>query len=134
MSNEYRDWLLDQHEQFNANVSDLDLLPTGWTKTFVPKMKEELFNMLGPYVEDFIILDAKEKYGQLRVYWTWEYRDYAISELADLGELQKDIDDTLFYYESLSKNTCVVCGKSTTHISKRYELPMCESCIKKSIE
>ena len=134
MSNEYRDWLLDQREQFYANVSDLDLLPTGWIKTFIPKMKEELFNMLGPYVEDFIILEAKEKYGQLRVYWTWAYRDYALSELTDIGRLQEDVNDLLLYYQSLSENTCASCGKPTTHMSKRYNLPMCESCIKKNIE
>ena len=42
MSSEYKDWYNDNLTALNAKMYEVDLLPDGWTKTFIPKMKEEL--------------------------------------------------------------------------------------------
>lgn len=122
MSNEYK----DQRTQFNDKTKEFDLLPIGWVKTFVPKMKDDLFKALGPYVEDFILLDSKEKWGVLRVSWTFEHRN-----CNDVIEVIKTIEDILLYYKNVSENTCAICGKSPTLFSNKLNLYICDECNKK---
>ena len=111
-----------------------DLLPPGWTKAFVPQMIDHLVKVLGLYADDFVVLEAKEKYGALRVYWTWKIKDYTDEELEYMKELQKDIDNIITCYEHMSEHTCALCGSKTDYFSKKYEMPMCEACMKKTLE
>ena len=120
----------DLRAQFDEATSLFDLLPSGWVNSFVPRLRERLFNILGSYAEDFVLLDAKEKFGELRVHWAWRARDYSKSEFEYTIALQNDIDDVLFYYRHVSANTCISCGDKANHFSKKYDVPICEMCAK----
>ena len=63
MSNEYEEYYDDLYCEFEDRVEALDFLPDGWVKSFVPKLKEELFGIIGSYAENFEIVRAKEKWG-----------------------------------------------------------------------
>lgn len=134
ISNKYQDWEADLRTTFEEETVMFNLLPEGWVKTFVPQMKDQLFKALGSYVDDFVLLDVKEKYGQIRMYWTWKTIEHSVSEVNDLIEIQKEIEDIIFYYENVSENTCAFCGNKTNYFSKRYGVPMCEVCEKKNVE
>ena len=43
MSNEFKDYYYDSREMFDDAVSELDSLPSGWVSSFVPQLKDELF-------------------------------------------------------------------------------------------
>lgn len=128
MSNEYKDYYDDLYCEFEDRVDILDNLPDGWVSSFIPTLKEELFNMLGSYVEDFEIMDAKEKWGELRVAWCWSDREYSALEIEDMNELCDRIEDMLEKYMSISRRTCAKCGKRTVLYSSKYELPICDEC------
>ena len=90
MSNEYKDWLADQKSdaewwiskypflaiKYNAIYPWLELnsteyhwlseLPPGWIDAFGVQMCDELLEALGKYANDWIILQAKEKWGILQ--------------------------------------------------------------------
>lgn len=134
MSNKNQEWISNLRTTFDEETAMFELLPEGWVKTFVPQMKEQIFKTLGMYAGEFVVLDVKEKYGQLRVYWTWKTIEHSANEVNDLIEIQKDIDDILFYYETLSENTCAFCGNKANYFSKRYDVPICEVCAKKKLE
>ena len=94
----------------------------------MPKLKEELFGIIGSYAENFEIIQAKEKWGELRVYWCWEDKDYSDLEAADMNELYGKIENTLEKYATISRKTCAVCGKSATSYTTGWVLPVCEEC------
>ena len=126
MSNEYKDWYNDNLTALNAKMYELDLLPNGWVDTFVPKMKEELAKALGDYVYDFVVFQIKEKYGTMRVYWSWGDRKYTSSELVDLAEISETIETIINKYENISENTCAVCGKPATKMTTGWVWPVCD--------
>lgn len=99
---------------FQNTIIALDWLPEGWVKTFVPKLKEELFETIGIFADDFEVMDAKEKYGQLRLYWTWQDRVYTEHEIKRMNILYDYIDAVISKYEDVSKSTCMDCGCETT--------------------
>ncbi|MBR6500777.1 MAG: hypothetical protein IKT25_04610, partial [Firmicutes bacterium] len=111
MSNEYKDWSNDIQATLSNTTHELKLLPDGWVDTFVPELIKELAHVLGSYVEDFEVLQVKEKYGMLIFYWNWKDRDYTENEQYDLREMTIEIDDIIKRYEKISSLTCVVCGK-----------------------
>lgn len=113
-----------QHTRFDDNITAFNSLPIGWVKSFVPKMKDDLFKALGPYAEDFVILETKEKWGELRIYWNWGDRDYTNEECDDLDKLYNDIENIIDEYSELSRNTCVKCGAPATYF--KDGLPYCE--------
>ena len=120
MGNEHKDW----HTRFDDNITAFDSLPRGWVKSFVPKMKDDLLEALGPYAEDFVILEAKEKWGELRIYWNWGDRDYTNEECDDLNKLYNAIENIIDEYSELSRKICVKCGAVATHF--KDGLPYCE--------
>ena len=127
MSNEYKDWIRDLREEFNAKTEQFDSLPDGWINTFVPQMKEELFEILGSCAENWILLDIKEKYGALRVYWSWNMERY--DEIAaDQEVLGRDIDCIIDKYSKMSLKTCAICGEPAMCVE---DLPLCAKCYKK---
>lgn len=125
MSNEYKDWYNDNLTALNAKMYEADLLPDGWTKTFIPNMKEELAKVLGDYVYDFTVFQIKEKYGIMCVYWSWGDRKYTSSELVDLAEISETIETIINKYANISENTCAVCGKPTIKMTTGWVWPVC---------
>ena len=124
MGNEYNDlW-----EAFSQEVSALDDLPTGWTITFVDDLKDDLFDTLGSYADDWIITDAKEKYGELRLYWAFADRDYTDDEQRDMDALYDAIEEVIDRYRQLSASICVVCGAVSDDMKIGWNMPICESC------
>lgn len=130
MSNEYKDWISDQKVQFDINTEEMNDLPKGWVKSFVPKFKDDLFNVLGGFAEDFIVTQCKEKYGSMRLYWAWKSRTYNDDELLCLSELCESINNIVDKYSNISYKTCVVCGDEAEEYSKCWVLPFCSYCFK----
>lgn len=128
MSNEHKDYMVDLRATFNTKMEEIADLYDGWLKTFVPQMMDEMFDALGSYVEDFDVLQIKEKFGEMRLYWDWVDRDYTDAEVEDLNELYKIIEHIISKYEDISRRTCVKCGGKATHFSTGWILPYCDSC------
>jgi len=92
-------------------------MPDGWWKKFGKKMAKELQTIVDEKeIEDFKILQVKEKYNSLRVY---------------ISPYDKDIDDVLRKYEDLSTKYCVMCGKKATKVSKGWYNSFCDECAEK---
>ena len=127
MSNEYKDWYNDNLTALNAKMYEADLLPNGWVDTFIPKMKEELAKALGDYVYDFVVFQIKEKYGVMRMYWSWSDRKYTGSELVDLAEISETVEAIINKYEDISENTCAICGKPATKMTTGWVWPVCDN-------
>lgn len=132
MSNGYKDMITDRRAEFNAKMWEAAYLYDGWHKAFVPQMMDELFDALGSYVEDFEVLQIKEKYSKLVIYWNWDDRDYTDEERADLNELYEIIENIIKKYSDISDKTCVECGGKATYFSTGWTLPYCDSCRDKS--
>ena len=77
-------------------------VPDTWKETFIPNLIDEIDQVLrkANFVDEYRILQIKEKFGTLRWY------DNGAPE-AYYDELQQIIDK----YEDISEFTCVVCGK-----------------------
>jgi len=126
MGNEYKDWHDEIITALNAKMYETDLLPDGWTSTFIPELKKELANTLGDYVYDFIVFQIKEKYGSMRMYWSWADRKYNMSEVVDLTEISEEIEAIINKYTTISEKTCVVCGKRATKMTTGWIVPVCD--------
>lgn len=125
MSNECRDYYSDLRKNFDDATNSLNYLPRGWVNSFVPQLKDELFDVLGQYAEDFCVLDCKEKYGNMRLYWHFPDRDYYTDEDYDyLEKLCPKIEDIINKYEVISGFICVKCGAEATHF--KDGLPYCK--------
>lgn len=128
MGNECKDYYTDLRAIFDKKTYDFNLLPTGWIKTFVPRLKDELFEVLGNRVDDWEVIEIKEKFGQLRIYHTWKWEDKSDEEWDILNELHDKLDEIINRYEDISVHTCTVCGKEATHMTTGYVLPICDTC------
>lgn len=128
MSNEYKDWCNDLWEVFNQEASALDDLPMGWTMTFIGDLKYDLFETLGSYADDWIIADAKEKYGELRLYWAFRDRDYTEQEQDDLNALYDEIEEVIEHYRQISTVTCAICGALSDSCKIGWGMPLCKDC------
>jgi len=95
----------------------LDGLPTGWAKAFGVEMCEELREELirCDYLDQYVIQDTKEKYGELRIY------DNGVPQGCNVHEI---IDK----YADISYRTCCKCGKPATKISLGWISPWCDEC------
>lgn len=98
-------------------------LPQGWVESFLPNLIDDLFEILGGYAEDWMVLQAKEKFGELRLYWGWRDRDYSISEQEFLISLIDKIEAVIDEYRLVSRRTCWKCGNTV----KEYDT-YCERC------
>jgi len=107
--------------QWKAQWTWLDSFPEGW-RPFILSKLEEVRQVLVEYgeLDNFRIIDAKEKYGEARIYWT--------------GVLEKvpydKVNDILIQMEIDSWNFCSSCGEYATMESKGYILPFCPKCAK----
>lgn len=122
VSNEWKDYIADSRHHV---LSQLDKygIPDGWHKSIIPRLVDELVDVLGSHVDDFIISDCKEKFGELRVYWYYE-------NPIDDDLLYDKIEEIIGKYELISRKTCVKCGRLATTQSRGWILPFCPGCIK----
>lgn len=143
MSNEYKDWLRDRAEEAKEWVEKYPFLriklndcypweddeeeiescwifdlPVGWQNGFGAQMCDELMTVLGKYTDDFLILQLKEKYNEMRLYWGWVDRECTDKENEDMRGLYDAIEDIISKYAEISYNTCVVCGKPATQYTQ----------------
>lgn len=123
VSSELKDYIADSRQHI---VSQFDKysIPDGWRKSVVPKLVDELVDVLGSHVDDFVISDCKEKFGELRVYWYYE------NQINDDDLLYDKIEKIIGKYELISRKTCVKCGRLATTQSRGWILPFCPGCIK----
>ena len=123
-------WFAAKRKYFDELTESFNNLPNGWTSSFVNNLRDELYNTLGDYADDFIVLDCKEKDGCMRIYWRWNDRPYAIDELMHMNELYDSVNDIIDKYSKISYKTCVVCGDTAEEYSKCWVLPFCYHCFK----
>ena len=94
----------------------LDYIPIGWHESFL-----RMCQTLDPFKEDFEILEIKEKYGQLRIYfWTDGDTD-------EYGEIYDQVAEIINSYCKSTIDICPACGKE-----KSKEKYLCEDCIKEA--
>lgn len=103
----------------------LDDMPEGWMVAFGEQMCEELKAALGKYADYWIIVQVKEKFGRLCIYYGWDTFDEDI-EIPD--EVANKVDDIVNKYEVLSGRTCMHCGSRATYQSVGWIGPYCEKC------
>jgi hypothetical protein len=112
----------------------LNDIPLGWVKGFGKEMCDKLLEALGKYVNDFIIIQLKEKYGAIRLYWRWDDKDYSDAEREELNQLADTIQGIIKDYEVISEHTCYSCGSMEAR--KTYGawiIPRCKNCNKQVI-
>ena len=97
----------------------LDEMPEGWKKRFGWQLVKEIDQCLkANHITDYHIEQVKEKWGMLCWY--------------DNGT--REIHEITNKYEMLSYNTCVICGKESTHISQGWISPYCSECVTKILK
>lgn len=110
----------EEDEDFDYSWTELDAMPDGWRKAFGEMMCEEIKNELLKFgqkaLDDYRIVEIKEKYAELRWY--------------DNGHPQgSKLGDIIGKYEKLSQNICIHCGKPDVPITGDwYYLPLCRKC------
>lgn len=110
-------WTGEVVEDYDYDYTELDQMPEGWRIAFGDQMVEELNQELvkGGFVNDYRITQIKEKFGGLRWY--------------DNGNTEEGYN-IINKYESLSRTTCICCGKPAKYITLDWVSPFCEDCIK----
>lgn len=106
----------------NGNyITVLDELPQGWKDAFAEQLcmelKEELIRE--KKLNEYCVIQAKEKYGELRWYANIENRKLRL---------------IVNKYKLISRNICVLCGKDVDlrgKVEDNILLPICEECFNK---
>ena len=113
------DYILDDE---GNHLSWQDDIPNGWNKAFGDKMVDELNDILVKYnfADKYTIVQIKEKFGSLRWY------DNGIPK-----EAHDEFHAWLNKYEGFSYDTCISCGKPSTHTTTGWIVPLCDNCGKK---
>ena len=106
-------------DEINYEHTWWDDIPEGWAKAFGIQMCDELLEILkeGNCLNDYRIVQIKEKYGSLRIY--------------DNGtplEIRDKYYTWLQKYEDLSEKICIMCGEPATHETRGWINHVCESC------
>ena len=85
-------------------------LPRGWVEAFGDYLVDEI-NAANP---DIKILQAKEKFGALRLYY---------------APASDEVDEIISKYEVISEHTCIGCGKPDVAIvDEGWVYPVCRDC------
>ena len=103
-------------DDYDYTYTELDDMPDGWRKAFGEQMCAEIKEALGPNVDDYRVIQIKEKYGQLR--WYGMNSNEKVFEIIDK-------------YSQLSEHICVSCGAPATKISLGWICPWCDECASK---
>ena len=112
------DWSGEIIEDYDYTSTYLDDIPVGWKIAFGEMMCEEIKQELirCNYLDEFRIIQAKEKFGGLRIYTNGEPVDCKVQQIIDK-------------YSTLSENICVICGKPDVPITNNgWISPYCKKC------
>ena len=112
------DWSEEIIEDYDYTSTYLDDIPIGWKKAFGEMMCEEIKQELirCNYLNEYRILQIKEKYGELRWYDNGTPINCKVPEIID-------------NYSMLSQNICIVCGKPDVPITRNgWISPYCKEC------
>ena len=112
------DWSGEIIEDYDYISTYLDDIPIGWKKAFGEMMCEEIKQELARcnYLDEFRIVQAKEKFGGLRIYTNGEPIDCKVQQIIDK-------------YSTLSENICIICGKPDVPITNNgWISPYCKKC------
>lgn len=90
-------------------------LPHGWSTLYLMMCEDIRQKMLelGEDLNDVLFLDAKEKYGEMRV---------------SLGNCPSDVYRIIDKYLYLSRYVCTSCGDITENQTTGYYVPLCKKC------
>ncbi len=107
-------------KDYDYTWTELDAMPDGWRKAFGEMMCEEIKEELVKYdyLDEYLILEIKEKFGGLRWY------DGGVPTGCDIPQI---IDK----YSTLSENICIICGKPDVPMIgtlPSYVSPFCKKC------
>ena len=112
------DWSGEIIEDYDYMSTYLDDIPVGWKIAFGEMMCEEIKQELVRcnYLDEFRIIQAKEKFGQARIYTNGEPVDCKVQEIIDK-------------YSVLSENICIICGKPDVPMTHNgWDSPYCKEC------
>ena len=104
-------------EEHKYEYTLLDDVPTGWHDLMLilgEELRKELIKI--NYLDKFHIIQAKEKFGQLRIYH-------------DGVPSGSNIDDIIGNYSVLSENVCMACGKpDSPQFTRGWISCYCKDC------
>ena len=106
---------------YNYDITWLDDFEHGWCKAFGYQMLEEIRDDLIKcnYLNDFRIIQIKEKFGSLRFY---------IGSVPTSSKIFQIINK----YEELSRHTCMWCGApAKTYDKNGWFITLCDNCKEK---
>lgn len=110
-------WTGKEVADYEYEYTELDAMPKGWRIAFGEQWAAEVQEAINKVPEDerneIYITDIKEKYGQLRQYFSCYTEELAY---------------VIKKYEALSEYMCIGCGKPATKISTGWISPWCDSC------
>lgn len=112
------DWSGEIIEDYDYTSTYLDDIPVGWKIAFGEMMCEEIKQELVRcnYLDEFRIIQAKEKFGQARIYTNGEPIGCKVQQIIDK-------------YSVLSQNICIICGKPDVPITNNgWISPYCKKC------
>ena len=112
------EWSGEILKDYDYTSTYLDDMPVGWKIAFGEMMCEEIKQELVRcnYLDEFRIIQAKEKFGQARIYTNGEPVDCKVQEIIDK-------------YSVLSENICIVCGKPDVPMTHNgWSSPYCKKC------
>lgn len=105
-------------KDYDYKFTELDDMPDGWRKAFGKMMCEEIKQELVKcnYLNEYMITQIKEKYGELRWYDNGTPVDCEVPEIIDK-------------YSMLSQNICIICGKPDVPMTHNgWDSPYCKKC------
>lgn len=104
-------------EDYDYENTELDNMPDGWRIAFGEEMCAELKVIIEKHgaMEEYVILDIKEKYGELCWY------DYGLASVQEYFDWEHK-------YRLKSRRTCIRCGNKATKISTGWISPYCDEC------
>ena len=110
----------------------LDELPVGWLNAFGEEMCDELLEALGKYVDRWIIVQTKEKFGEMRIYYSWDKEGLSEEECDEVKVINDKIYMIIDKYSILSYKTCVYCGApADIRTVGGWIAPYCDSCYRR---
>lgn len=112
------EWSGEILKNYDYTSTYLDDMPDGWRKAFGEMMCEEIKQELVRcnYLNEYRILQIKEKYGELRWYDNGTPIDCKVPEIID-------------NYSMLSQNICIICGKPDVPMTHNgWDSPYCKEC------
>ena len=106
-------------KDYNYEYTWLDQIPEGWKHSFGEKMCFEIKNILeeAEYESDFRILDMKEKYGRLCIYYN------QVPE-----SIYDKLEQIISKYANISEETCAICGNNANKKTDGWIIPVCDNC------